>query len=194
MTIATAMQRLLMRVLGGLFAGNSAKEAVATGIRFRASPEVVWNHIMFYEEVPHRPALLLRLLLPSPIRTDGDKSHVGATVRCIYEGGDLVKRITGIDAPHLLQFEVIEQRLGIERCLLTYGGSYRIEARADDSEVVLVTDYDAYLRPRRLWRPLEKLLLRHLHLHILRGIGAELTPRPSQGALAWTATRSPSRR
>ena len=155
-----------------LFARKAVNEAVATRVRFNGSPEEVWDHIMFYEEVPGRPAFLLRALLPYPVRTEGDKTRVGATVRCAYRGGDLAKRITAIEPPHLLQFEVIEQRLGIEGCILTLGGSYQIYACGDASDVVLITNYQAYLRPRYLWRPLEALLVSQLHIHILRGICA----------------------
>ena len=167
------------RLVSWLFARQGVSEVVATRIRFNASPEAVWNHIMFYEEVPGRPAFLLRALLPYPVRTEGDKTRVGATVRCAYSGGDLVKRITHVEPPHLLQFEVIEQRLGIEGCILTRGGSYQISMRGEASDVVLITNYRAYLRPRYLWRPLEALLVSQLHNHILRGVRAAVLPRKS---------------
>lgn len=92
------------RLLGWLFARKAVSEAVATRVHFNASPEAVWNHIMFYEEVPGRPPFLLRALLPHPVRTEGDKTLVGATVRCAYKGGHLVKRITTVEPPHFLKF------------------------------------------------------------------------------------------
>ena len=89
----------------------------------------------------------------------------------------MVKRITTVDPPHSLQFEVIEQHLGIEGCILTLGGSYQIYTCNDAADVVLITNYQAYLRPRYLWRPLEALLVSQLHRHILRGVGAAVLPR-----------------
>ena len=160
-----------------LFARKAVSEAVATRIRFNASPEAVWNHIMLYEEVPGRPPFLLRALLPHPVRTEGDKTRVGATVRCVYEGGDLVKRITTVEPPRFLEFEVVEQRLGIEDCILTLGGSYEIYTCGDATDVMLITNYQAYLRPRYLWRPLEASWYDQLHGHILRGVCAEVLPR-----------------
>lgn len=164
------------RLVSWLFARKGVNEAVATRVRFNASPEAVWNHIKFYEEVSGRPAFLLRVLLPYPVRTEGDKTRMGATVRCAYSVGGLAKRITAVEPPRFLQFEVIEQRLGIEGCILTLGGSYEISIRGDASDVVLVTNYLAYLRPRYLWRPLEALLVSQLHQHILRGVGAAVFP------------------
>ena len=164
------------RLVSWLFARKAVSEAVATRVHFNASPEAVWNHIMFYEEVPGRPPFLLRALLPHPVRTEGDKTRVGATVRCAYSEGDLVKRITRVEPPHFLQFEVIEQRLGIEGCILTLGGSYQIYTCGDATDVVLITNYQAYLHPRYLWRPLEALLVRQLHSTYPRGVRAAVLP------------------
>jgi len=198
------------RSVGWLFAREAVKERVATLVHFDARPEVIWNRLMFYEEVPGRAPFLLRALLPRPIRTEGDKTRVGTIVRCLYNRGDLVKRITTVDPLHTLEFEVIEQRLGIEDCLLTLGGSYQLFSCANTADVVLITNYQAYLRPRSLWRPLEARLLSQLHKHILRGVNAavfrenpavrpvvaeSLKPQnvPS-GGLACTATQFSSRR
>jgi Polyketide cyclase / dehydrase and lipid transport len=162
------------RLVSWLCAPKAVSEAVTTRVRFNASPKAIWNHIMFYEELPGRPPFLLRALLPHPVRTEGDKTRVGATVRCEYRGGDLVKRITAVKPHHSLQFEVIEQSLGIEDCVMAVNGSYEINRSGDGSEVVLTTNYRAYLRPSWAWRPLEKLLVSQLHRHILDGILASV--------------------
>jgi hypothetical protein len=194
------------RLVSWLFATEGVNEAVATRLRFGASAEAVWKHAMFYEEVPGRPALVLRALLPCPVRTEGDKTRVGATVRCAYRGGDLAKRITTVEPPHVLRFEVVDQRLGIEGCIRALGGSYQFQSRGEATDVVLITNYHAYLRPRFLWRPLEALLVSQLHGHILRGMRAAVLPNhpaihpavaeslPRPGGLACTVSQSCSRR
>ena len=171
------IQASVYRLVSRLLAGDAASEAVATRVHFEASPQAVWNHLLFYEEVSERPPFLLRTLLPHPVRTEGDKARVGAMVRCAYQGSDLLKRITTVEPPHLLQFEVVEQRLGIEDCVLTHSGSYHVHTCGDATDVVLITKYLAYLRPRHLWRPLEMLLVSQLHSHILRGVRAALRSR-----------------
>jgi hypothetical protein len=110
------------------------------------------------------------MVLPCPVRSDGPKNRLGAVTHCLYRDGHLSKRITTIEAPRFLQFEVVEQRLGIEGCLQTCAGSYRIEPRGPETDVILQTTYRAYLRPRPLWRRFETLLIHQLHTHILRGI------------------------
>ena len=78
-------------------------------------------------------------ILPIPIRSEGRKLQLGALVRCTYEGGDLVKRITAVEAPRLLRFEVLEQHLGIEHCLSLGDGSYEIRESGSSSRVFLTT-------------------------------------------------------
>jgi hypothetical protein len=170
------------RVVGCLFAGKPECEAVATRLHFPASPETIWDRILFYEEVPGRPPFLLRVLLPRPVRTEGDKTSVGATVQCTYHRGGLAKLITAVSPPRLVRFAVIEQRLGIEGCVIALSGSYEIRRRGRGAEIVLTTTYRAYLRPRWLWRRLEKLLVGQLHRHILDGMRAAAPqPGPARG-------------
>ncbi len=198
------------RVISRLFARKAVGETVPTQLCFDGRPEQVWNHLLFYEEVPGPPPLLLRALLPNPVRTEGVKNRVGSSVRCVYRGGDLVKRITRVEPPHLLEFEVIEQHLGIESCILTLGGSYEIRACGPATKVTVITNYQAYLRPRYLWRPFEAFFVRQLHRHILRALRLAVPPtdplmrpfvaesRPSKyipsGDLACRASQSRSRR
>ena len=167
-------------------------ETVSTEARFTATPDEIWKQLMFYEDVPDTPAFLIRALLPYPVRAEGDKTSPGATVRCVYRTGDIIKRITAVGRPHLLEFEVIRQCLGIESCLVTRGGSYRISANGSASSVVLSTEYEAYLRPRFFWRPLETRLIGQLHMHILSGIRTAVRAGEPQRS-AEATTRSSAR-
>lgn len=169
------LREMLGRV-GRLFPRNPASEAVATVVRFDATPEAVWQGILFYEEVPRRPLWFLRVFLPRPVRTEGRKTEVGALIRCTYDGGLLIKRITAVEPARLVRFEVLEQRLGVDDCVSMGEGSYEIRRDGDGSEVVLTTWYRGHLRPRWLWRPLERYLGHAVHRHILEGMRATLAP------------------
>ena len=168
-----SLRNLVSRV-GLLFPRNARSEAVQTALHLNAPPEAVWRGILFYEEVPRRPLWFLRIFLPQPICTEGEKTRVGAIVRCTYDGGYLLKRITAVEPARLVRFDVLEQRLGIEDCVSMSQGSYEIRVDGDGSEVVLTTHYRSRLRPRRLWRPLERCLAHQLHRHILDGMRATL--------------------
>jgi len=165
--------REVLWLLGRLFRPTTAIDVVTTTALFDAPPDDVWQRMMFYEEVPQRPSLLLRLLLPAPVRTEGGNKEVGTVVACTYSRGGLTKRITVLDRPRLVRFEVLEQHLGIERCMTTVEGAYEFRAEGTGTRVALTTQYHGHLRPRRLWRPLERLLAHRLHRHILDGMGAK---------------------
>jgi len=212
-TSATVRMRRRARrsyqLVNWVFAGNSVKESVATRMHFHASPEAVWRHLMFYEEVPGPPPFLLRKMLLHPVQTEGDKRRLGGAVRCTYRYGDMVKRVTAVEPPHLLRFEVVEQCLGIEGCVRAVSGSYQIFICGAAADVLLVTDYQAHLHPRSLWRPLEACLVRQLHGHILGGLSdallslgsekgpaikTQLAPQVARGELACTMSPSYIRR
>ncbi len=162
--------RTLLDWYGGLFAPSAAVEEITTRVQLPAPPERVWSSLKFYEEVPSRPGALLRIGLPAPVRSEGDKLRVGGTVRCVYEGGYVLKRTTSTEPPSLLRFEVLEQRLGLERCLSLSDGVYEIRAIPAGSEVALTTRYRGHLRPRVIFRPLERRLTHEIHGHILAGM------------------------
>ncbi len=162
--------RRLMNDVGAWFPRNSEREAVTTEIRLDASPEAVWKALRFYEEIPNRPGPFLSALLPLPVRSEGEKTKVGASIRCVYQGGHLVKRITVSEPARLLRFDVLEQNLGIENSVTMGEGSYEIRPREGGTDVLLTTHYIGHLRPRFLFRPVERMLAHHVHRHILEGM------------------------
>ena len=201
---------MLCKLASRFCAGEAARESVTTRVQFKAAPDLVWRTIRFFEEIPGKPPFFLRLLLPQPIRTEGDKMRTGSSVRCVYTRGELIKRITSVVPAKSLRFEVAGQRLGIEDCLVTLGGSYQITWRGGKTDVELTTHYRAYLRPRFFWRKVEALMIGQLHRRIFRGLDdafykeraaksalvavALPSQRGSRGGLACTASPSPSRR
>ncbi len=150
--------------------GSRVLDSVSTTLRIPASPETIWQNMMTYEEVPGRPPFPLRALIPVPLGSKGDKSRVGADIQCRYKGGDLVKRMTVVEPPLLMKFEVLEQRLGIEKRVEAVEGSYALRVVGDGTEVTLTTVYRTSQHPRFFWRPIERLLAHQLHRHILKGM------------------------
>ncbi len=160
--------------LGRLFPRNDEIDAVQTRALFDVSPETVWKGMLFYEEVPRRPMPLLRMFLPAPVRTRGEKTRIGAVIECTYDRGYLEKRITAVDPARLVKFDILVQELGIEDSISMRGGSYALQGDAHRSELVLTTQYCGHLRPRWLWRRVERFLAHRLHSHILDGMRLEL--------------------
>jgi hypothetical protein len=147
---------------------------------FAASPAQVWNSLMFYEEVSLRPPLLLRLLLPEPVRVEGRKSAVGAEARCLYRQGQLLKRVTRIDPERRCDFEVVEQGMAIPGGIRLAGGRYALTASPDGgTRVELETRYFSPLRPRWLAGPVEAAICHAFHRHILEAMRRTLEAAPA---------------
>jgi len=142
---------------------------IETRMTFAGTPTEVWRRIMFYEQLARRPPLHLRLLLPLPIETVGEKSRVGDEARCLYEGGYLIKRVTGVEAESRYTFDVVEQALDVGNGMKLSGGSYEIrEVDTGRTEVALTTRYTSARSPRWLWKPIEAAVCHSFHRHILR--------------------------
>ena len=103
--------------IGRIFPKSTSEDTVQTMMELRASPREVWDAMLFYEEIPQRPNALLRLVLPVPVRTRGEKTTEGSLIECTYDGGSLEKRITSVDVARSVRFDVCEQELGVEDCI-----------------------------------------------------------------------------
>jgi hypothetical protein len=155
-------------------AAGGAVDVVSTTLAFPAPPEAVWHTLQFYEQVAERPPAYLRLVLPVPIRTEGRKSEVGDEALCLYEGGQLIKRVTRVEPGREYHFDVVQQSLRFGGGLTLLGGSYSLRPAGDVTELTAVTRYRSPRRPRWLWRPVEEAVCHVFHRHILRAMRAEL--------------------
>lgn len=169
----TVARRFFDRI-GRLFPRNPRREAVHTRMAIDAAPVEIWDAIRFYEEIPGTAPWHLRLFLPAPVRTEGDKRRQGAIIRCTYEDAWLVKQITHLEPGRLMRFDVLEQRLGVEGSLTMGEGSYEIRPSDRGCDVILTTHYQGHVRPRWLARPLEHHLAHELHRFILRGMALHI--------------------
>jgi hypothetical protein len=142
--------------------------AVVTRMNFAAPPKEVWEGLLFYEQIEEPPPLPLRMLLPLPIRTVGEKSAVGDEATCLYQGGHLLKRVTHIDPLRYYGFSVVEQDLVVGGGLTLTGGGYALrELPSRGTEVAVTTRYVSARRPGWLWRPIEAAVCHMFHRHLL---------------------------
>ena len=146
---------------------------VVTRAMIRATPARVWESLMFFEQIERRPPLLLRLLLPAPLKTIGRKSEVGDEAACLYEGGRLIKRVTRVERGRLYEFSVARQELRFGGGIALEGGSYSLRALAGGRcELAAETRYRGARGPRLFWEPIEKFVCHAFHRYILSAIGA----------------------
>ncbi len=106
---------------------NSRLGFVSTSEDFLAPTTLVWERLLFYEEVTLTPPFFLQWLLPAPLATSGCKSIVGGEVKCWYVQGHLIKRVTEMIESRRYGFEVTEQNLAL-RGVRLLGGEYGLRA------------------------------------------------------------------
>lgn len=154
-----------------LFVAAPGVESISTAAVLQGTPRDAWNNLKFYEEVAHRPGLLLRLGLPRPQRTQGRADRVGDVKVCLYEHGVLRKLITDCQPGRQLAFDVIQQEHVQDHAIRLLRGSFQFEAvDTDQTRVTLTTEYQPLMTPRWCWRPIEQLCGHALHAHILEGM------------------------
>ena len=149
---------------------SAAPATIVTRVRIDAPREQVWRGLAFYEQIADPPPWYLRLILPVPLGTHGEKAKVGGLVTCLYERGHLIKRITRIEEGFHYGFEVSEQKLEVAGVRL-HGGSYSLrELTSEWTEVAVTTRYTSPRRPRRIARMLEAAACHLFHRHLVASI------------------------
>jgi hypothetical protein len=152
--------------------------SVITYQDFSASTEAVWEALMFYEEVEKSLPLVLRVLLPKPIGSEGCKSEVGSEIKCRYVNGHILKRVTRIVHGRSYSFEVIEQSLALRGGIKVLGGNYTLRNLSEDrTRVALATRYQSPNQPRWLYGGMETIVCHSFHRHILAAMETNLRPR-----------------
>jgi hypothetical protein len=150
---------------------GSTAISVVTSMELTAPAGDVWDRLMFYEQVEEPPPWLLRLLLPIPLRTEGRPRAVGDEIRCVYQGGDLSKRVTGMTRGWNYEFEVARQNLALLGGIRLVGGSYTLIPLASGStRLALKTLYTSPWRPRWLCGWIEEKICHLFHRHILKAM------------------------
>jgi hypothetical protein len=82
---------------------------VVSSVVVDAPPELVWRHVVSFDDLPPPRELLFRLGVAYPQRALIAGTGVGAIRRCEFSTGAFVEPITACDAPRRLSFDVTSQ-------------------------------------------------------------------------------------
>jgi uncharacterized membrane protein YhaH (DUF805 family) len=82
---------------------------VVSSVDVAAPPEMVWRHVVSFDELPPPREPLFRLGIAYPQRATIQGHGVGALRRCEFSTGAFVEPIVVWDAPRRLAFDVTEQ-------------------------------------------------------------------------------------
>jgi hypothetical protein len=87
--------------------------------------------------------------------------------------------VTLLEPPRRYEFEVIEQRLSSDRGVKLLSGVFDLrELPASQIDLSITTRYTSRIRPRWLAEPVEAMLCRRLHRHVLDAIQAKAAAPP----------------
>lgn len=142
------------------------EEEVVTQIEVPGKSQDVFEKLHFYEGSELTPPRILKIALPNPLRVEGNMFEEGAIVKCLYEEGHLVKKMTSVEENKLVAFDVIKQVNIEDRSVRLISGKISLEESGDKVIVTMTTRYVPKLGARLLWRQSERLIVKALHEHI----------------------------
>jgi uncharacterized membrane protein YhaH (DUF805 family) len=161
---------------------------VVSSVDVAASPEVVWRHVLSFDELPPPHEPLFRLGVAYPQRATIRGHGVGALRRCEFSTGAFVEPITVWDAPRRLTFDVTEQpdpmrELSPWRHVVAphvadgfraIRGEFRLAALPDGrTRLAGSTWYVLRIQPRSYWSLWADGFVRVIHLRVLEHIRRE---------------------
>lgn len=158
---------------------------VKSDIEINAPPEVVWNEVVAFAEIPPPTELLFRAGIAYPIRAEIHGSGVGAERRCVFSTGAFVEPIEVWDAPRLLKFSVTSNPPPMEEWtpykhispphlhgfLVSNGGQFHLTPLPGGrTRVEGTTWYRHSLNPERYWKWWSDGIIHKIHMRVLRHI------------------------
>jgi len=175
---------LCLPLLMGIEATGRAApiRAVVSTIEIAATPDVVWQHVVGFTELPPPTELAFALGIAYPVRARIEGEGVGATRYCEFSTGPFVEPITIWDPPHRLAFDVVAQpapmqetspyefvnaphlrdglrsRRGEFRLIPLAGGRTRLEGS---------TWYSVEMAPQPYWGFFSDRLIHSIHARVL---------------------------
>jgi hypothetical protein len=162
--------------------------AATTSIVIDAPPDLVWQHVIAFAELPPPREWIFRLGIAYPIRGTITGKGVGAIRRCEFSTGAFIEPITAWDAPHRLAFDVRDQphpmhELSPYRALSpphlegffrSRRGQFRLTALPEGKvRLYGTTWYDQNLWPNRYWQFWSDFLVHSIHRRVLAHIKSE---------------------
>ena len=153
---------------------------VCTSGRLSCEAQRAWEKVCFYEHIATQPSLLLRTVLPVPLRTSGAYRKTGDVSRCMYsDGGYLAKKIRHIVEGQRIDFDIIEQSIRYATRIALKGGTIQIESHDDNtSSVRMLTRYELHGAARLIPRLFINHVMSAMHKIVIRDMQARLAPSP----------------
>jgi uncharacterized membrane protein YhaH (DUF805 family) len=162
--------------------------AVSSSIEVNAPPEVVWQNVVSFTEIPAQREWLFHTGIAYPIRATLAGKGPGAVRRCEFSTGAFVEPIQIWDEPRLLRFGVTQNPAPLEELtpyhhiepphlkgyFVSHQGQFEL-ARLSGNRTRLTgtTWYTDRIWPSAYWRVWSDYIIHRIHLRVLRHIQAQ---------------------
>jgi Polyketide cyclase / dehydrase and lipid transport len=184
----TAILALLPLGLGTLGFDVTAKPHVFdvhSSIEIAASPEVVWNHVVSFSELPPPDEWYFKTGIAYPMRARIDGSGPGAVRYCEFSTGPFVEPIQVWDEPRLLRFSVTQNPAPMNEWspyanvmprhlhgyLVSKQGQFLLTALPKGHTLLEGTTwYQHGLWPEMYWTVLSNAIIHRIHMRVLKHI------------------------
>lgn len=161
--------------------------AITSELSIKATPEVVWRHVVSFHELPPPEEWIFRLGVAFPKRAEIDGRGVGALRHCVFSTGAFVEPITVWNEPDHLAFDVTAEpdplsELSPYRHLRpphlhgyfkSHRGEFRLVRTRDGTLLRGTTWYSNRLEPEAYWKLWSDALIHRIHMRVLRQIKRE---------------------
>jgi uncharacterized membrane protein YhaH (DUF805 family) len=156
-----------------------------TSIEIDAPPQIVWNHVVSFSELPPPREWIFRTGIAYPMRAEIQGRGVGAVRHCVFSTGSFVEPIIVWDEPRLLRFGVLKNPAPMQEWtiyedihpphldgfFLSQQGEFRLKSLSANRTLLKGTTwYYHNLWPESYWRFWSDIIIHNIHLRVLKHI------------------------
>jgi uncharacterized membrane protein YhaH (DUF805 family) len=158
---------------------------VTTVIEIDAAPEVVWNHVVTFADLPAPKEWIFRLGIAYPTHATIEGSGPGAIRKCAFSTGSFIEPVTVWDEPRLLRFSVTENPAPMQEWtpydeihpphldgfLASQSGQFLLEPMSGGrTRLSGTTWYRHHMFPESYWQIWSDKIIHTIHLRVLNHI------------------------
>jgi len=159
--------------------------AVRTTIEVQTAPEVVWQRVVSFTELPEPDDWFFRLGIAYPMRAEITGRGVGAVRQCVFSTGTFVEPIEIWDAPRRLKFSVTSNPAPMQEWtpyrtiapahldgfLVSRGGEFLlVPLPTGHTRIEATTWYHHHMWPAAYWRLWSDAIIHRIHTRVLRHV------------------------
>jgi uncharacterized membrane protein YhaH (DUF805 family) len=162
---------------------------VGSEILINAPPEIVWQKVVSFAEIPPPREAIFRAGIAYPIRADISGEGPGAVRRCEFSTGAFVEPIEVWNEPYLLKFSGLEnpppltelspyahvKPPHLEKYFVSHAGQFLLTALpGGKTRLQGTTWYSDAMWPQAYWQLWSDYIVHRIHMRVLNHIRAEV--------------------